>query len=78
MNQGQEVDLSLNKFIFLGMNYQLGNFGEIPYGKNVVGYVFYNKNSDGNNDWCDFEKTSIPPNVEKDPDNDYSPIYLVD
>jgi len=56
----------------------LGNFGEIPYGRTIVGYVFYQKNSDGSNDWCDFEKTITPVDIEKDPDNEYSPIFLVD
>ena len=44
----------------------------------MVGYLFYQKNTDGSNNWCDFEKTATPPGVEKDPDGEYSPIFLVD
>jgi hypothetical protein len=60
------------------LEYHLGNFGIIPYGKTSVGYVFYHKNSDGKNTWCEFEKTSTPMGIENVPDGEYSPIFIVD
>jgi len=60
------------------MDFALGNFGMIPYGKTIVGYVFYNKDLNGNNGWCHYDDTYTPGNVGYDPDGEYSPIYLVD
>ena len=31
----------------------MGNFGEVPYGKTIIGRVFYLPKSDGTNYWCD-------------------------
>jgi hypothetical protein len=33
---------------------------------------------DGSNYWCEFEKTSVPAEVDRNEGNDYAPIILVD
>jgi hypothetical protein len=65
-------------FFRVGLDFSLGNFGDIPYGKTSVGYVFYHKNSDGNNTWCDFQTTSTPLGIDQIPNGEYFPIFLVD
>ena len=32
--------------ICLVIRNQIGNFGEVPYGKTIVGYVYYQKNKE--------------------------------
>merc|ERR1712151_461838 len=32
----------------------------------------------GNNTWCHFDSIIPPFNFDKDPDNDYSPLFMVD
>jgi hypothetical protein len=58
----------------------LGNFGEIPYGKTIVGYAYYlgNKDNSDNRKLCDKDKIELPKNFQQDPDNEFSPLFIVD
>ena len=56
----------------------IGNFGSVPYGKTLLGYIFLQKQPDGTNYWCDEEQTSTPEEVKNMTPNEFTPIYLVD
>ena len=57
---------------------QIGNFGEVPYGKSIVGYVYYQKNKDGSNTWCNIENTVTPPEIQNNEYLEYNSIFIVD
>lgn len=64
--------------IVLVIRNQIGNFGEVPYGKTIVGYVYYQKNKDGANTWCNFENTVKPPSIIANEFLEYNSIFIVD
>ena len=55
----------------------IGNFGEVPFGKTLMGYVIIVRQVDGSNYWCDDTLTQ-EIEEEKDLSNQYLPIVLVD
>ena len=55
----------------------IGNFGEVPFGKTLMGYVIIVRQADGSNYWCDDTLTQ-EIEEEKDLSNQYLPIVLVD
>ncbi len=56
------------------IEYKLGKFGKIPFGKTISGQIYIKKQNDGTNYWCDYSKTS-PINIIN---NNYVPKILVD
>ena len=35
----------------------IGNFGEVPFGKTLMGYIKILRQKDGTNYWCDYSLT---------------------
>ena len=60
--------------------YNIGKFGDVPYGKTVFAMLFLHKQSDGSNYWCDYSKTSVPDYLSKTSSvqSEYIPMYVVD
>ena len=42
-----EVSLIFYILINIEIRYSIGNFGEVPYGKTIIGRIFYLPNKDG-------------------------------
>jgi len=61
-----------------GIRYSIGNFGEVPYGKSLVGKIFYFPQKDGTNYWCDEDILSKQISKTKLSSNEYVPIFFVD
>ncbi len=64
--------------ICLVIRNQIGNFGEVPYGKTIVGYVYYQKNKDGGNSWCNIDYTVTPPEIQNNEFLENNSIFIVD
>ena len=65
--------------IIIEIRYSIGNFGEVPYGKTLIGKILYFPQKDGTNYWCEEELLSneiSPPDLKIS--NEYVPIYFVD
>ena len=56
----------------------IGNFGEVPFGKTLMGYITIIKQKDGSNYWCDETLTEDIKNENNDISSQYLPIVLVD
>ena len=56
----------------------IGNFGEVPFGKTLMGYITIVKQVDGSNYWCDETLTQDIINEDNDLSSQYLPIVLVD
>ena len=67
------------KIIIIEIRYSIGNFGEVPYGKTLIGKILYFPQKDGTNYWCeeDLLSNEISPQDLKI-SNEYVPIYFVD
>ena len=64
--------------IFIEIRYSLGNFGVIPYGKTLLGKIYYIPQKDGTNYWCRSEILNQNEELRYFSSNEYVPIYLVD
>ena len=72
--------VSLILFIIynIEIRYSIGNFGEVPYGKALIGKILYFPQKDGTNYWCEEELLS-DDNTQLDSNfNEYVPIFFVD
>ena len=60
--------------------YKIGKFGDVPFGKTVLGMIFIQEQYDGSNYWCNYDYTSSPPEIKTYSSiyNEYLPIILVD
>ena len=60
--------------------YRIGKFGEVPFGKTVLGMIFIQTQNDGSNYWCNYDDTSTPEEIESYSTiyTEYLPIILVD
>ena len=60
--------------------YRIGKFGDVPFGKTVLGMIFIQTQSDGSNYWCNYDETYTPLEIElySSVYNEYLPIILVD
>ena len=60
--------------------YKIGKFGDVPFGKTVLGMIFIQEQYDGSNYWCDYDSSSSPPEIQEYSSiyNEYLPIILVD
>lgn len=60
--------------------YRIGKFGDVPFGKSVLGMVFIQTQIDGTNYWCDYDLTSTPNEIKTYSSiySEYLPIILVD
>lgn len=56
----------------------LGNFGKIPYGKTLLGKIYYIPQKDGSNYWCRSEILNENIHLHISDSNEYVPIYFVD
>ncbi len=63
-----------------GVPYNIGKFGEVPFGKTVLAMIFFQQQRDGFNYWCDYEKTVTPRELESDNTiyKEYLPMFIVD
>ncbi len=67
------------KIIIIEIRYSIGNFGEVPYGKTLIGKILYFPQKDGTNYWCDEDLLSNEILSEDlKTSNEYVPIYFVD
>ena len=64
--------------LYLEIRYSIGNFGEVPYGKTIIGKVFYLPGKDGTNYWCEDELVTSNTNELFSNQNEYVPIIFVD
>lgn len=64
--------------LYLVIRNIIGNFGAVPYGRTIAGYVYYQKNLDGTNNWCDYENTVSPPDLINIEFLEYNSIFIVD
>lgn len=64
--------------LYLVIRNIIGNFGAVPYGKTITGFVYYQKNLDETNNWCDYEQTVTPPDLTNIEDAEYNSIFIVD
>ena len=72
-----EVSLIFYILINIEIRYSIGNFGEVPYGKTIIGRIFYLPNKDGTNYYC--ENDLLPLNLlQLFQPSEYVPIYFVD
>ena len=68
----------VNKLNNTSIKTSIGNFGEVPFGKNLLGYIIIKKQKDGTNYWCDYSQTE-DLNIEQTENiKEYLPIILVD
>ena len=56
----------------------LGNFGKVPYGKTLLGKIFYIPQKDGSNYWCKSSLIQENKQLYTMESNEYIPIYFVD
>ena len=72
----EKINLSKNYEI----PYRIGKFGDVPFGKTVLGMIFIQQQYDGSNYWCNYDETSTPLEIEKYSSiyKAYLPIILVD
>ena len=56
----------------------IGNFGEVPFGKTLMGYIKILRQKDGTNYWCDYSLTEDLDKEEIKLSDEYLPIILVD
>ena len=56
----------------------MGNFGKIPYGKTLLGKVYFIPQKDGTNYWCDSKKLNENKDLYIVDSNEYIPVYFVD
>ena len=56
----------------------MGNFGIIPYGKTLLGKVYYIPQKDGSNYWCNSELLNENKDLYIMNTNEYVPVYFVD
>jgi hypothetical protein len=72
----EKINLSKNSEI----PYRIGKFGDVPFGKTVLGMIFIQQQYDGSNYWCNYDETSTPLEIEKYSSiyKAYLPIILVD
>ncbi len=57
-------------------DYQLGNFGEIPYGKSLIGQIIYHPVKDGNASYCNIDE--LASSFDFSENMDLNSIHLVD
>ena len=67
-----------NILLFIEIRYSLGNFGIIPYGKTLLGKVYYIPQKDGTNYWCDTHLINENNDLFFSESNEYVPVYFVD
>ena len=60
------------------IRYSIGNFGEVPYGKTLIGKIFYLPQKDGTNYWCEEDLLSEQILQSDLRSNEYVPIFFVD
>ena len=68
----------VNKLNNTSIKTSIGNFGEVPFGKNLLGYIIIKKQKDGTNYWCDYSLTEDLDKEEIKLSDEYLPIILVD
>ena len=74
-----EVNHNYIYYIFIiEIRYSLGNFGIIPYGKTLLGKVYYIPQKDGTNYWCDSNLITENNDLYLSESNEYVPVYFVD
>jgi hypothetical protein len=74
----QKLTGGCNITLTIDIDYRLGNFGEVPYGKTIVGFLFYQLQDGSDNQWCHLDKVVPFLDLNQDPDGDYSPIFVVE
>ena len=76
------MEVSIIKYIYPLLNieirYSIGNFGEVPYGKTIIGRILYLPGKDGTNYWCENENFSLDTNHLFINPSEYVPIIFVD
>lgn len=65
-------------FILLEIRYSIGNFGVVPYGKKLLGKVYYLPQKDGTNYWCNADSVEIPQEIKEGKYTEHVPFYFVD
>ena len=78
-----EISQKIEKLNFKKSNeipYNIGKFGEIPFGKTVLAMLFLQTSSDGSNYWCNYDSTQIPSTLQSYSNiyKEYIPMYIVD
>ena len=60
--------------------YRIGKFGDVPFGKTVLGMIFIQSQYDGSNYWCNYDDTSTPQEIQSYSSiySEYLPVILVD
>ena len=76
------MEVSIIKYIYPLLNieirYSIGNFGEVPYGKTIIGRILYLPGKDGTNYWCENTNFSLDTlHLFLNP-GEYVPIIFVD
>ena len=66
------------KIIIIEIRYSIGNFGEVPYGKTLIGKILYFPQKDGTNYWCEEDLLSDDISQSNFNSNEYVPIFFVD
>ena len=56
----------------------MGNFGIIPYGKTLLGKIYYLPQKDGTNYWCNPNIITENQDLYLSDSNEYVPVYFVD
>ena len=74
------MEVSIFLFIksYIEIRYSIGNFGEVPYGKTLIGKIYYYPQKDGTNYWCEENLLSDDINYSDLNPNEYVPIFFVD
>ena len=56
----------------------MGNFGKIPYGKTLLGKIYYIPQKDGTNYWCNSDLLDLNKDLYLVDSKEYIPVYFVD
>ena len=73
-----EVSIYFLILFKLEIRYSIGNFGEVPYGKTIIGRIFYLPGKDGTNYWCDIDNLPTISDSSFFQSGEYVPIIFVD
>ena len=73
-----EVSIYFLILFNLEIRYSIGNFGEVPYGKTIIGRIFYLPGKDGTNYWCDIDNLPTISDSSFFQSGEYVPIIFVD
>ena len=75
---GVSFNFLIPKFLKKEIRYSIGNFGEVPYGKTLIGKILYYPQTDGTNYWCEEDLLSKDIQQSDLNSNEYVPIIFVD